>query len=533
MLLRQRGQPQRHLGQVDGHRVAVDAVEATLGDEPAGHDNLVIARRHRRRRVVGAPGVEQRVAELAARFDEEGARAHRRVADLQVEDRLWRGRLAAGTAQLGQDRFQRGADDRLGQLARRVMRPRAAAGLTGLQYRRAGRHEVGSGRGVDDRLQGRVQVGDGLGLCHRLAHRLGERPVGPVAQPLGALAPRLAEQRIEVDGGRRALLLLRLDRHRAAGRLLDAEPHHRLVDRADLLHVEGAVGDALAVQHQQLVEGPVDGAVGDQRRLDALVALARRAGPAAFEEREPVGVEEHPEAPRQVQPVSVGAVVEQPEQHQQLRPRPVPLVHRVGMERRVLPQALVEAGQRVVAREGLALRQQVPLFRVEQEDEPQNDREERVVDVVGTIRQRLAQQLAVPRVVGRLHAPQQLVEGVQHLLGQPLAHLVLEAPAVGQQRREPLLAGQGEEPGLAQQQPQGRRDRPARGRRPCRPRAGRPSPSSRPAGPRRGATSGRSTAAPPAPPSAAAAAPSARAPTPPGGPPRPPHGRSHRPARSP
>ena len=132
------------------------------------------------------------------------------------------------------------------------------------------------------------------------------------------------------------------------------------------------------------------------------------------------------------------------------------------MEGRVLAQALVEAGQRVVAREGLARGQEVALFRVEQEDEPQDDREQRVVDVVGTLGQRLAQQLALRRVVGRLHAAQQLVEGVQHLLGQPLAHLVLEAPAVGQQRsRSACRLGRAEQPRLAQQQPQRRHYGPA------------------------------------------------------------------------
>ena len=104
----------------------------------------------------------------------------------------------------GQDRLEGGADDGFGQLARRVVRPRAAARLAGLQHHRPARHEVGGGGDVDDRLQGRVQAGDAFRRGHRLAHPLGQRPVGPVAQPLGALAARLAEQHLEVDGGRRA-----------------------------------------------------------------------------------------------------------------------------------------------------------------------------------------------------------------------------------------------------------------------------------------------------------------------------------------
>ena len=93
--------------------------------------------------------------------------------------------------------------------------------------------------------------------------------------------------------------LLRLDRHGAAGRGLEPEAHHRLVDRADLLHVERAVGDALAVEDEELVEGAVDGAVGHEWRLDALVPLACFGGRTALKEREAVGVEEDAMALRQ------------------------------------------------------------------------------------------------------------------------------------------------------------------------------------------------------------------------------------------
>ena len=71
-----------------------------------------------------------------------------------------------------------------------------------------------------------------------------------------------------------------------------------------------------------------------------------------------------------MQPVRLCPVVEQPEQYEELRPGSVALIHRVGVKSRVLAQALVQTGQRVVAREGLPLRQQVALLGVEQEDEP-------------------------------------------------------------------------------------------------------------------------------------------------------------------
>ena len=65
----------------------------------------------------------------------------------------------------------------------------------------------------------------------------------------------------------------------------------------------------------------------------------------------------------------------------------------------------------------------------------------RAVDFVGVLRQRLAQQLALGRVVRRLESAQQLVEGVQDLFGELLADLVLELAAVFKQRGEPLARG--------------------------------------------------------------------------------------------
>ena len=274
------------------------------------------------------------------------------------------------------------------------MRPGPAARLARLQHHRARRHEVGCGGGVDHRLQGRVQVGDGRRLGHRLADGIGERPIGAVPQPLRPPRARFASQRVEIDRGRGAVLLLGLDRHRQPGRRLEPEPHHRLVDRADLLDVEGAVGDALAVEQQQLVERAVDGAVGDQRRFDPIVELARPGAAAGFEKREAVGVEQDAVALGEPQSAYGGAVMKEPEQHQELRPGAVALVHRVGVQRRVLAQSLVQAGERVVAREGLVIGQQVAFLGVEQEDEPQDDGEQGVVDVVGTLGQRSAQQRA-------------------------------------------------------------------------------------------------------------------------------------------
>ena len=212
---------------------------------------------------------------------------------------------------------------------------------------------------------------------------------------------------------------------------------------------------------------------------------------AALEEREAVGVEEDAVALGQPHRARLGAVVDHAEEDEELRPGAVALVHRVREERGVLAQALVEARERVVAQERLVLGQHVPLLGVEQEDEPQDDGEQRAVDLVGVLGERLAQQLALRGVVRGLEAAQQLVERVQHLLGQALADLVLELAAVLEQGGEALRARQAEEPRLAEEQAQrGARSAGPRSA-PCPRRGSRASPSSRRGAPRRGAARGR------------------------------------------
>jgi hypothetical protein len=186
------------------------------------------------------------------------------------------------------------------------------------------------------------------------------------------------------------VLLLGLDRHRPTGRGFEPEAHHRLVDRADLLHVECAIGDALTVKDEELLERAVDGAVGHERRLDPLVDLARPGGRAALDEGEASGIEEHAVALGKPHRARLGAVVDHAEEDDELRPRAVALVHRVGEQRGVLAQALVEARERVVAQERLVLGQHAPLLGIEQKDEPQDDGEQRAVDLVRMLGERLA-----------------------------------------------------------------------------------------------------------------------------------------------
>src|SRR4051794_13717726 len=86
VVLRKRDEPQRHLGEVHGHGVPVHAVKAAQRDKPAREDKLVLVRWYLGYLTVGVPGLDQRVSELAAGFDEERPGPHRRVADLEIED---------------------------------------------------------------------------------------------------------------------------------------------------------------------------------------------------------------------------------------------------------------------------------------------------------------------------------------------------------------------------------------------------------------------------------------------------------------
>ena len=67
--------------------------------------------------------------------------------------------------------------------------------------------------------------------------------------------------------------------------------------------------------------------------------------------------------------------------------------------------------------------------------------------------------------MGGLEAAQELVEGVQHLLGEAFRDLILESAAVLKQRGQALVARQVQQAMLAQEQPQRGADRPARGLR--------------------------------------------------------------------
>ena len=239
----------------------------------------------------------------------------------------------------------------------------------------------------------------------------------------------------------------------AAGGGLDGEAHHRLVDRADLLDVERAVGEPLAdlgrrvLDGHQVLQDPQEAAVGDGQHARGVVG-----GAAAFEEGERVGVEELA-APRADEARGV-AGVDQAEERQEPAPAALALLHRVGVEGGVLGELGVEAAERIAAlveRAGGAVgprRHELAVLGVEDEDEAQEDREQAFVEVLGT----LAGEAFDQRRLGGVEPAQELVECPQDLLGQRggdgglglAAGLQHGVEALGARRVEEAVAVEGE-----------------------------------------------------------------------------------------
>lgn len=248
MRLCQGRQPERQTGEVGRHGVAVDPVEAALRDQAARQQFLILIRSDRWARAgMPRPGGDQPRSELPARLHQEGAAAHRGIADLQCQHGLRRG-IGADALERG---LQRVPHDGFGQAARSVVTASAAALVGGLQQRRAGRRWMPAGRGA--------LVHDGAQRIHQPRHvlRRGERgsdlrrqlaAVGVLLQGLGAVSSLAGGEGGEVEEDRRAVVLAGADRQRGPRQRQHGETHHRLVDAADLLDIEGAIGQALAVQ---------------------------------------------------------------------------------------------------------------------------------------------------------------------------------------------------------------------------------------------------------------------------------------------
>jgi hypothetical protein len=65
------GEPEGQFRQINGNRVSVDSVEATMGNEPSSVEEFIGIRRYRWDAVMRVPCVNKHIRQLTARFDQE------------------------------------------------------------------------------------------------------------------------------------------------------------------------------------------------------------------------------------------------------------------------------------------------------------------------------------------------------------------------------------------------------------------------------------------------------------------------------
>ena len=112
------------------------------------------------------------------------------------------------------------------------------------------------------------------------------------------------------------------------------------------------------------------------------------------------------------------------------------------MARLILDQPRKQACNRIMLDKQVIGRKHLPLFRVEQEHQPHQHREQSFVDLmcsVGPIAQ-APENLASRFLIGRLEPFQQFEQGRQHLLGELRRDLVLILATLGQDVVQPLAA---------------------------------------------------------------------------------------------
>src|SRR6185436_966437 len=109
-------------------------------------------------------------------------------------------------------------------------------------------------------------VVDGLRGLERGAWLVRKLLISGGLEPLATVGSGLLEKLVEVDRHGRAVRLLGLDGDGWPGGDANAEAHHDLVDRTDLLDIERSVGETLALEDEEAAENAEDGAVGNERQ---------------------------------------------------------------------------------------------------------------------------------------------------------------------------------------------------------------------------------------------------------------------------
>ena len=153
------------------------------------------------------------------------------------------------------------------------------------------------------------------------------------------------------------MLLGRLDRYRPTGGDLEAEPHDCLVDAAYLFDRKSSIAQPLTIEQQQLRQYSKHNAIGDARNRGLVFLVV-----TPFEKQITLRIEQVAFACRNFHCAVAAAGVHQSEKSKQLRPRAVPLIHRVRIATSVRPQPLVKARNRVIVRINWISRKKPTVF---------------------------------------------------------------------------------------------------------------------------------------------------------------------------
>ena len=131
------------------------------------------------------------------------------------------------------------------------MRAAAAPLRRRLEDHRAGGNRIWSDVTSDAPVERRDQPFDSHGFLQRALSLPRDLVVRSFVQPVVALGRRDAKQFRQVDRYRSAIPLFRLDRDGGPRGDVQLETHHCFVNASDLLDIEVAVAEPLAIEHQQ------------------------------------------------------------------------------------------------------------------------------------------------------------------------------------------------------------------------------------------------------------------------------------------
>ena len=137
------------------------------------------------------------------------------------------------------------------------------------------------------------------------------------------------------------------------------------------------------------------------------------------------------------------------------------MIHRVGVVLGIATKPLEQAVDSIVSDVEIAAGHEAAVFCIEQEYQPHENSQQAVVDGVGMLGQNVAEQIAVGSAISALEATQQLVKGVEHLLGKLSGNSALVVSASFEQRGQAGLRRCGQKAVAPQEHLEGRQNGPA------------------------------------------------------------------------